>query len=571
MKKLLIFIFLIIFAMVFTVAQQASWEGNVIVGTYGEFPPDGLYAASDAFERNTLVTVENPRTGEKATVLVVKRLNTPGLFMVLSPEAATELGIPSGQVVPIKVIPGAQESSNELFTEDSQSSDPDAGPSGQSSDELGFLQSILQNTEQTAEEPEQEDRIDEILTQEDAEEEPVETVQVEDEREVNEEVVVTEEIVTTDPVEEEPEQGEESTGEELAETPVEEEPVVEQPEVTQEGSSPYNIISRTADPGAENLPGDLSRSPSIPEEEQQEKPRALSRYIAPGKEILPDALYNSPLLAIREDDYDEDALAVELPPVALSLPVLIPPREQFTFLQNELPSIPGSFSPQRINQGYLAAEQEIIPEIASLDEPPQPMDDRPRPVVGSRLAGGEELGDTVVLNPQVPDDERPDVSTSEQQVPEEEDFEVIITDPEIPSEDNNRADEPGDVATEEPVEIEVTLSPTDSQPPPKKEPDAVGKVESPVVQRPVVSEAVYANISTELKSGNDYIQLGVYSQKSGAETLVTSLAERYPMVMQESGPRFRVLVGPLTRDESGAVLMLFRNRGFEDAFIRQAF
>ena len=94
---------LAVFAVMGLLYAQSEWEGTTAMGRYGEFPNSGYYGASDSFPRNTLVKVENLETGTTVPVLIVDRLDDPGLFLLLSREAAEELGIRDDQVVRTKV------------------------------------------------------------------------------------------------------------------------------------------------------------------------------------------------------------------------------------------------------------------------------------------------------------------------------------------------------------------------------------------------------------------------------------------------------------------------------------
>jgi hypothetical protein len=63
------------------------------------------------------------------------------------------------------------------------------------------------------------------------------------------------------------------------------------------------------------------------------------------------------------------------------------------------------------------------------------------------------------------------------------------------------------------------------------------------------------------------------SSSSGlAEKLASQLGGTYEVIVlaADSGGRlfYKVLVGPLNRDESGTLLYQFRARGFKDAFVR---
>ncbi len=87
------------------VAAQNQWEGTAVVGRYGEFPPGGLYAASNTFPLNTMVSVTNTENGSTVRLIVVKTVDDPGIFLLLSEAAAYELGVTSGSTVGVKVSP----------------------------------------------------------------------------------------------------------------------------------------------------------------------------------------------------------------------------------------------------------------------------------------------------------------------------------------------------------------------------------------------------------------------------------------------------------------------------------
>ncbi|MFW5643999.1 MAG: hypothetical protein ACOCYQ_08200, partial [Alkalispirochaeta sp.] len=88
-----------------TIYSQNNWEGTAVVGRYGEFPPGGLYVASNAFPLNSMVSVTNAQTGKTARLIVAKTVDDPGVFMLLSEDAAGELGVTSEDTVDVRVEP----------------------------------------------------------------------------------------------------------------------------------------------------------------------------------------------------------------------------------------------------------------------------------------------------------------------------------------------------------------------------------------------------------------------------------------------------------------------------------
>jgi cell division septation protein DedD len=71
-----------------------------------------------------------------------------------------------------------------------------------------------------------------------------------------------------------------------------------------------------------------------------------------------------------------------------------------------------------------------------------------------------------------------------------------------------------------------------------------------------------------------YLQLGAYSTRGLAEKLASQISTyaRYTVEILPSppgvAPLYKVLIGPLNRDESGTLLYQFRARGFRDAFVQ---
>lgn len=89
----------------FVALGQNQWEGTAVVGRYGEFPPGGLYAASNTFPLNSMITVTNTQNGKSARLIVVRRIDDPGIFLLLSESAAYELDVTSGIATNVRVSP----------------------------------------------------------------------------------------------------------------------------------------------------------------------------------------------------------------------------------------------------------------------------------------------------------------------------------------------------------------------------------------------------------------------------------------------------------------------------------
>ena len=85
--------------------SQANWEGSAVVGRYGEFPPGGLYAASNTFPLNSMIDVTNVSTGETARLIVARELDDSGVFLLLSEAAASALGVATNASATVRATP----------------------------------------------------------------------------------------------------------------------------------------------------------------------------------------------------------------------------------------------------------------------------------------------------------------------------------------------------------------------------------------------------------------------------------------------------------------------------------
>jgi len=75
-----------------------------------------------------------------------------------------------------------------------------------------------------------------------------------------------------------------------------------------------------------------------------------------------------------------------------------------------------------------------------------------------------------------------------------------------------------------------------------------------------------------LNTGAYYVQIAAYKDAVNVRTILNRFGKKYPVVVQKGAssdkPLVKVYVGPLKKDEYGAVLEYFRKNGFPDAFAR---
>ena len=137
-------------AAVVVLASASSWEGSAMMGSYGDFPASGYYAACNSFPRSTSVEVVNLENGRSITAIVTGGLESSGVFMMLSVEAANALGLKQGRVARVRA--SEPRSAVELAPSSSASSsyDPDINPRLMAAEELRRLGYDLGPTDSTA-------------------------------------------------------------------------------------------------------------------------------------------------------------------------------------------------------------------------------------------------------------------------------------------------------------------------------------------------------------------------------------------------------------------------------------
>ncbi len=88
--------------------------------------------------------------------------------------------------------------------------------------------------------------------------------------------------------------------------------------------------------------------------------------------------------------------------------------------------------------------------------------------------------------------------------------------------------------------------------------------------KPVSSEV--EKVTTRLPRGAYFLQIAAYYSETLANKLVSRLSGSYPVTVLSTRKNdrvlYKVLVGPLNRDESGALLYWFRSKGYRDSFIK---
>lgn len=176
-------------------------------------------------------------------------------------------------------------------------------------------------------------------------------------------------------------------------------------------------------------------------------------------------------------------------------------------------------------------------------------------------------------------DSVPEETTAEA-VPESADVALIPAEP-IPPQ-AVETESAADVATVEPI---AALPPDAALAEPVPEPLPVAAVAVPLVEAaPVIAEtaptqpaqtAEVAGLTyvSSFTKGSYYIQIASYSDPLNAKKILDNYGKKYPVVLErsagKSGDLIKVFIGPVQKDEYGAVLERFKSLGFKDAFVKK--
>ena len=126
MKRTVTGIFLLSACLLF---GASVWEGSAVVAGGGELPDSGYYVSTNSFPRNTIVDVKNLETDRTVRAIVAGGLNSPGLLVALSKDAAAAIGMNARGVGRVRVTMPADPIAFSRFTEGlAENPDPDRNP-----------------------------------------------------------------------------------------------------------------------------------------------------------------------------------------------------------------------------------------------------------------------------------------------------------------------------------------------------------------------------------------------------------------------------------------------------------
>lgn len=519
MKKFLSGILFLLISVFIFADSSASVEGVIEVAGKDELPA-GYFGKAAGYLPGDSVSITNPNTGITLQILNLGTLDaSDGIAILISEESAKSLGIERNSGVKVKLAPRSgyfdeTVSGNAVLDEktlpaakEEPISDVSAEPAVQAGPEAASqpAENAAVSVEPAA--PVAVAGVPLIADTEDsAEEENAEVAAVEDE----------------------------------AETPVD--------EIDSEDETDFSDEEKlSAEPVEEEVSAD--DEPSVEEETEP----VIVEAPAPTEECeVPEEPYED--YESVEDGFLESKEAVEQPSPAEESEVEAVTVEEPDPIEEETEDLP-----EEENEELVIVEepQEEEPETPTEDETEEEAVtvEEPSPIEEDSAAEENQMEEVsepeeVVAEPNA----EPEAQSSGES--ESSDYAPIVL---VPSEPES-PEPPVDASIEnEPIEI----VPVESVPEEKTaEPEPL-QTEYPVsIQDYVVSS------ETALASNCYYIQIATMGNIKNIENILVKYS-KYPVSLIPAGKNYRVLVGPLSVDEYGAVLAKFKNAGFKDAFVRK--
>ncbi|MBN1525233.1 MAG: SPOR domain-containing protein [Spirochaetales bacterium] len=536
MKRIIICLILVFSCAVMVTAEE-SWQGNAAVAHQGEFGSDGLYAASNSFPENTLVTVMNLENGKSVNVTIKKRIDgSAGLFLLLSANAATVLGMKTTDIIPVETqIIGISNDLTGMPNEFVYNPDSDVNPSAGTPN----LRDIQKDTTDTT-------QPDVTVTQPD--------------------VTVTQPDVTIvksrDPL------ADRNPQKDLFVKPHEDATLSvndrKQPKYDTRDSAITKLDEAKVQEKERGNPNAIVR-PNMPDEDVVAilvEPKSLDREKADITSVRrPGNDYTGPEVALLDAELQEKDI-----PTVEEIQRMDRERESLVLKDHDSPTV-------RTGDRATVDERTLVgrddEEFALKDYNYPEVRTGDRATVDERTMPGYNTEELAMKDPNLPEVKgRENASVDERRSPGYDHEDFVMKDhnyPEMKSKDEVLPDTTiPDMVDRTTVitKTELALVPTGPRPP-----STDRDVYTPRTTTPVM---VPENLDSLAKK-NYYLQLGVYKTIAEAEQ-VAGMHKNYPMeiITASAGGYsvYKVVVGPLKRDEGGTVLYLFKANGYKDAFIR---
>lgn len=519
MKKFLSGILFLLISVFIFADSSASVEGVIEVAGKDELPA-GYFGKAAGYLPGDSVSITNPNTGITLQILNLGTLDASGgIAILISEESAKSLGIERNSGVKVKLAPR----------------------SGYFDETVSGNAVLDEKTLPTAKEEPVSDVSAEPAVQAgpEAASQPAENAAVSVEPAAPVAVAGVPLIADTEDSAEE-EDAEVAAVEDEAETPVD--------EIDSEDETDFSDEEKlSAEPVEEEVSAD--DEPSVEEETEP----VIVEAPAPTEECeVPEEPYED--YESVEDGFLESKEAVEQPSPAEESEVEAVTVEEPDPIEEETEDLPEEENAELV---IVEEPQEEEPETPTEDETEEEAVtvEEPSPIEEDSAAEENQMEEVsepeeVVAEPNA----EPEAQSSGES--ESSDYAPIVL---VPSEPES-PEPPVDASIEnEPIEI----VPVESVPEEKKSEPEPLQTEYPVsIQDYVVSS------ESALASNCYYIQIATMGNIKNIENILVKYS-KYPVSLIPAGKNYRVLVGPLSVDEYGAVLAKFKNAGFKDAFVRK--
>lgn len=515
MKKFLSGILFLLISVFIFADSSASVEGVIDVAGKDELPA-GYFGKAAGYLPGDSVSITNPNTGITLQILNLGTLDASGgIAILISEESAKSLGIERNSGVKVKLAPR----------------------SGYFDETVSGNAVLDEKTLPAAKEEPVSDVSAEPAVQAgpEAASQPAENAAVSVEPAAPVAVAGVPLIADTEDSTEE-ENAEVAAVEDEAETPVD--------EIDSEDETDFSDEEKlSAEPVEEEVSADDESSV------EEETEPVIVEAPAPTEECeVPEEPYED--YESVEDGFLESKEAVEQPSPAEESEVEAVTVEELDPIEEETEDLPEEEN-----------EELVIVEEPQEEEPETPTEEEavtveePSPIEEDSAAEENQMEEVsepeeVVAEPNA----EPEAQSSGES--ENSDYAPIVL---VPSEPES-PESPVDASIEnEPIEI----VPVESVPEEKKSEPEPLQTEYPVsIQDYVVSS------ESALASNCYYIQIATMGNIKNIENILVKYS-KYPVSLIPAGKNYRVLVGPLSVDEYGAVLAKFKNAGFKDAFVRK--
>ncbi len=549
MKKFLSGILFLLISVFIFADSSASIEGVIEVAGKDDLPA-GYFGKAAGYLPGDSVSITNPNTGITLQILNLGTLDASGgIAILISEESAKSLGIERNSGVKVKLAPrsgyfdetvsgNAVLDEKTLPAEKEETAEVPSEPAVQAEPEVA--EQSAENVAAVAAETAAPVAVAGVPliadTEDNGDEENAAVAAVEDESEAPAE--------EDNPTDESEAPAEENISEDEADFSDEEVAADEEPSVESVEEETEPVVVEAPSPIEEC---EVPKTDEAPADETTEEPYEDYESVEDGFLESKEAV-EQPSPA---EESEEEAVTVEEPSPIEEETENVPEEENAELVVVEEPQ--AEEEPEIQAEPETPAEDEIEEEAVTVEEPsPIEEDSAVEESHAEEVSEPEEVVAEPAVEPEVQSE--PEIQSSEES--ESSDYAPIIL---VPSEPESPEPSVAASAENEPIEI----VPVESVPEEKTAESEPLRSEYPVnIQDYVVSS------ESALASNCYYIQIATMGNIKNIENLLAKYS-KYPVSLIPVGKNYRVLVGPLSVDEYGAVLAKFKDAGFKDAFVRK--